>query len=263
MRHIGIVAHSVPGAAQCFQAIAHYGEQDLGEHEHPDVTLDCIAMGRGMRAWQTGDHDTIRAILATSVERLARAGADFFVCPDNTAHLALERPGPALALPGLHIAEVVAQQASTAGYRTVGVLGTRWTMEAELYPRALAAHGLHSQSPCREDREMIQHITFDQLVKGVFTAEAEQHFVEFIARLAEAGCDAVALVCTEFPLLISPERSPLPTLDSTDLLARAAVSTALDNDLPTWRGGPAVLGEHAGGAGLTGARPVRDGAEGR
>ena len=237
MRHIGIVAHSVPGAAQCFQAVARYGEQELSAHQHPDVSLDCIAMGRSMLAWETGDFDAIRVTLARSVERLARSGADFFVCPDNTAHLALERPGPELALPGLHIAEVVARQAAMVGHRTVGVLGTRWTMEAHLYPRTLAAHGLQSRSPGPEDREVIQQITFSELVKGVFTDAARKRFCEMIARLAADGCDAVALVCTEFPLLISPEVSPLATLDSTDLLARAAVTTAVGDHLPAWRGG--------------------------
>lgn len=138
MRHIGIVAHSVPGSAQCFQAVAHYGEQELGVHQHPDVSLDCIAMGRSMPAWNTGDYDVIRTILAESVERLARVGCDFFVCPDNTAHLALEHPGPELALPGLHIAEVVARRAAADGHHKVAVLGTRWTMEAPLYPRGAA-----------------------------------------------------------------------------------------------------------------------------
>lgn len=237
MRHIGILAHSVPGAAQCFQEVARYGEQELGTHQHPDVSLDCIAMGRSMSAWETGDYDTIRATLAQSAERLARLGADFFACPDNTAHLALERPGPQLALPGLHIAEVVAAQAAMAGHHMVGVLGTRWIMEAQLYPRILAAHGLQSRSPRAEDRQMIQQITFGQLVKGVFTDAARKHFTEVITRLGEDGCDAVALVCTEFPLLISPEASPLPTLDSTGLLARAAVDAAIGGAQPTWRGG--------------------------
>jgi len=100
MRHIGILAHSVPGSAQCFQAIARYGEQELGDHQHPDVSLDCIAMGRSMPAWDAGDHAAVRAILAESIERLARVGCDFFVCPDNTAHLALDCPGPDLACRG-------------------------------------------------------------------------------------------------------------------------------------------------------------------
>ncbi len=238
MRHIGILAHSVPGSAHCFQAIARYGEEEFGADRHPDVSLDCIAMGQSMSAWEAGDHDAVRAILAKSIERLARADCDFFVCPDNTAHLALDRAGPELALPGLHIAQVVAQAAAAAGFQTVGVLGTRWTMEASLYPDALAAHGLKTQTPHAEDREVIQQITFGQLVKGVFTEAARERFTEIITRLGAGGCDVVALVCSEFPLLISPSDSPLPTLASTDLLARAAVRTALDRqNPPTWRGG--------------------------
>ena len=238
LQHIGIVAHSVPGSAQSFQAIAQHGERELGGHQHPDVSLDCIAMGRSMSAWEAGDYEAIRAILADSTARVARAGADFFMCPDNTAHLALERPGPDLALPGLHIAEVVARQAATAGHQTVGVLGTRWTMEAELYPRALAAHGLHSQTPHADDRELIQQITFEQLVNGVFTDSARERFVKIITSLVKSGCDAVALVCTEFPLLIPAEVSPLPMMDSTDLLAQAAVNVATGkHQMPTWRGG--------------------------
>ncbi len=151
----------------------------------------------------------------------------------------MERPGPDLALPGLHLVDVVASQAAAAGHQTIGVLGTRWTMEAELYPRVLAAHGLRSQVPDAEDREWIQRVTFEQLVNGVFTDATRERFVEIMTRLRASGCDAVALVCTEFPLLISPQHSPLPTLDSTELLAQAAVSVALDkHEQPTWRGGP-------------------------
>jgi aspartate racemase len=237
--HIGVLAHSVPGAAQCFRAITDYGAPELGEHRHPDVTMDCIAMGHSMAAWDAGDHDAIRAVLAVSIARLGSAGADFFVCPDNTAHLALERPGPELALPGLHIAEVVAQQAASAGYRTVGLLGTRWTMDGPIYPRVLGAHGIGTRSPSDADRGWIQQVTFAELVNGVFTSSVRESFVEIIGKLADDGCDAVALVCTEFPLLVPPGVSPLPTLDSTDLLAAAAVQVAIGaHERPTWRGGP-------------------------
>jgi aspartate racemase len=237
--HIGILAHSVPGAAQCLQDVARHGEAKLGAYRHPTVTLDCIEMARCMPAWEAGDHGRVRAILAESVERLAVAGCDLFVCPDNTAHLALEHPGPALALPGLHIADVVAQRAAAAGHRTVGVLGTRWTMEATLYPRVLAAAGIGARVPDVADRAEIQRLTFGELVHGVFTATARARFVEVISRLRDAGCDAVALVCTEFPLLVSPQDSPLPILNSTDLLAHAAVDVALGaRPHPTWRGGP-------------------------
>jgi aspartate racemase len=239
MRHLGILAHSVEGAALCFRAFCHEGFRRLGPHDHPDVTMDCIALACSMAAWDEGDHDSIRATLSVSVQRLARAGAEFFVCPDNTAHMALERPGEALALPGLHIAEVVADQAARDGRTRVGVLGTRFTMDGAVYPRALAARGIAAEVPPPDDRLVLDKIIFDELVNGLLTESSRQEYVRVIEQLAARGCDAVALVCTEIPLLVSPEVSPLPTLDSTRLLARAAFEVATgQRPLPTWRGGP-------------------------
>jgi aspartate racemase len=237
--HLGILAHSAEGAALCFRAFCQEGFRTIGPHDHPDVTLDCIALARSMAAWDDGDHASIRATLAESVRRLAGAGADFFVCPDNTAHMALEQPGADLALPGLHIAEVVAGQAASAGRRRVGVLGTRYLMEGPVYPRALAARGIAAEIPEPEQRQLINKIIFDELVNGVFTATSRREYIQIIERLAAGGCDAVALVCTEIPLLVTPDDSPLPTLDSTRLLARAAFEVATGERLmPTWRGGP-------------------------
>ena len=147
MRHLGILAHSTEGAALCFRAFCQEGFAELAPNEHPDVSLDCIALARSMPAWEARDYPSIRAILALSVQRLAAAGADFFVCPDNTAHIALEQPGSELALAGLHIAEVVADQAARDGRRRVGVLGTKYLMEAPLYPRVLAEHDIVVELP--------------------------------------------------------------------------------------------------------------------
>ncbi|MQA96111.1 MAG: amino acid racemase [Streptosporangiales bacterium] len=239
MRHLGILAHSVEGAALCLRAFAQQGFRELGPDDHPDVTLDCIPLARSMPAWEADDYDAVRAILAESVRRLAAAGADFFVCPDNTAHLALERPGPDLALPGLHITEVVADQAAAEGRTKVGVLGTKWTMEGPLYPRSLEARGIAAESPPPEDRAVVHRIILEELVNGEFREESRKEYVRVIERLAARGCDAVALVCTEIPLLITPDVSPLPTLDSTRLCAAAAFATATDRTpLPTWAGGP-------------------------
>jgi aspartate racemase len=238
-QHLGILAHSSEGAALCFRTFCQEGFQRLGPHQHPDVTLDCIAYGSSMPAWDAGDHDSVRATLAVSVDRLARAGADFFICPDNTAHLALERPGPELALPGLHIAEVVAGQADRERRKRVGVLGTRYLMDSSLYPRAFAARGIAGEVPDASDRHIVNEIIFEELVNGVFTSRSRQEYVRVIERLAERGCDAVALVCTEIPLLVTPGVAPLPTLDSTRLLARAAFSVAVGHQAPPiWRGGP-------------------------
>lgn len=238
MRHLGILAHSIEGAALCFRAFGQEGSRELGEHDHPDVTLDCVAMAKCMPAWEAGDHGAIRAVLAGSVERLARAGADFFVCPDNTAHLALEHPGEPLALPGLHIAEVVAARAAGDGRRRVGVLGTRYTMEGPIYPRELARRAIAAEIPAEEDRATVHRVIFDELVNGRFTAASRDAYVRVIEHLAARGCDAVALVCTEIPLLVTPEDAPLPTLDSTRLLSRAALEVAIGRQpLPSWRGG--------------------------
>ncbi|MGI5422478.1 aspartate/glutamate racemase family protein [Actinomadura luteofluorescens] len=238
MRHLGILAHSAEGAALCFRTFCQEGFRELGPDDHPDVTLDLIALARSMPAWDAGDHAAVREILAGSVRRLAAAGADFFVCPDNTAHLALEHPGDELALPGLHIVQVVADQAARDGRTRVGVLGTRFTMDGPLYPRELAARGIAAEVPDPADRETVDRIIFGELVNGVFTEDARREYVRIIERLAARGCDAVALVCTEIPLLITPEASPLPTLDSTRLLARAAFDVAADRrPLPAWRGG--------------------------
>ena len=239
MKHLGILAHSAEGAALCFRAFCQEGFGELGPHDHPDVTMDCIALARSMSAWGDGDYTSIRTILSESVRRLAVAGADFFVCPDNTAHMALEEPGEDLALPGLHIAEVVTERAVGDGRVRVGVLGTRYLMDGPLYPRAFAAHGIAAELPYPSDREVINKIIFTELVNGVLTASSRQEYVRVIEQLAGRGCDAVALVCTEIPLLITPETSPLPTLDSTRLLARAAFEVAVGRRaLPTWRGGP-------------------------
>jgi len=239
MKHLGILAHSAEGAALCFRAFCQAGFEALGAHDHPDVTLDCIAMARSMDAWETGDHASIRRTLAESVARLARAGADFFVCPDNTAHMALELPGEALALPGLHIADVVTDVAARDGRRRVGVLGTRYTMEGPIYPRALAARGIAHAVPEAATRERLNRIIFDELVMGTFSAASRAEYVRVIERLAAQGCDAVALLCTEIPLLVTPADSPLPTLDSTRLLARAAMEVAVEQrPFPSWRGGP-------------------------
>jgi aspartate racemase len=238
MEHAGILAHSVEGAALCLREFAAEGGRRIGPHAHPDVTLDCIALAESMPAWDAGEYSAIRAILARSAARLANAGASFFACPDNSAHLALEQPGEPLPLPGLHIADEVADRAVRDGRHRVGVLGTRFTMEGWIYPRVLASRGVDHRVPDEADRALVDRIIFDELVNGVFSDSSRREYVRVIEGLERVGCDAVALVCTEIPLLVGPESSPLPVLDSTRILARAAVEVATGaRPRPVWRGG--------------------------
>lgn len=192
-----------------------------------------------MPAWESGDIEAVRAIHAQSVDRLQKAGADFFACPDNTSHIALESAGPALALPGLNIADVVAKEAKRRGMRRVGVLGTRFTMDGPVYRRALAAERIGFEIPPPDERCEIDRIIFEELVAGKFADASRAYYVLAIEGLKARGCDGVALVCTEIPLLVTPGVSPLPILDSTRLLARAAFEVATGAEpLPQWRGGP-------------------------
>jgi aspartate racemase len=241
MEHVGILAHSVEGAALCLREFAAEGFRELGPHAHPRVTLDCIPLAETMPAWGAGDYQAVRSVLSRSAGALAAAGATFFACPDNSAHLALEQPGEPLPLPGLHIAAEVVEAAAGAGRRCVGILGTRFTMEGWIYPRALADRGIESRVPGDGDRAIVDAIIFDELVNGVFSPASRREYVRVIEGFQRDGCDAVALVCTEIPLLVGPDRSPLPVLDSTRLLARAAFEVGAGRrPLPVWRGGPVL-----------------------
>ncbi|HWA90881.1 MAG TPA: amino acid racemase [Rhizomicrobium sp.] len=239
MRHIGILAHSAEGAALCFLTAVHEGESQLGPHDHPPVSMVIEPLAASMAHWEAMTLEPIRALLADTVRKLAAAGAEFFVCPDNTAHISLERDGEPFALPGLHIAEIVASTARDRGSRRIALLGTKWTMDGPVYPAAFARHGLEQRVPAPQERADMNAIIFDELVRGIFTDTSRARVVKMIDRLKqEEGCDAVALCCTEIPLLIDAQSSPLPILDSTRLLAKAAVAVALGEcPFPEWRGG--------------------------
>ena len=237
MRHIGVLAHSADGAALCFLEMVREAGRRLGAHQHPEITLSILPMGPVLEAYERNDLPAVRAHLARTARRLADAGCDFFVCPDNTAHIALELPREPLPLPGLHIAEVVAERARAEGYTRVGLLGTKWTMEGPVYPAAFARHGIALRTPEPADRALVDEVIFGELTQGRLLDASRAEYVRIIDGLKRAGCDAVALSCTEIPLLITPEVSPLPTLDSTRLLAWAAVAVALGERMPEWRGG--------------------------
>lgn len=239
MKHIGILAHSADGAALCFLEMCREGARRLGVHMHPEVTLSILPMGEVLDAWERMDLPAVNALLARTRQRLADARCDFFVCPDNTAHIAFEASAPDWPLPGLHIAEIVARRALADGRKCVGLLGTKWTMDGPVYRDACSRAGIELRVPPEADRALINNTIFDELCQGVVADASRAQFIRIIEELQASGCDAVALSCTEIPLLVTPEVSPLPTLDSTRLLAWEAVATALgERPLPTWRGGP-------------------------
>jgi aspartate racemase len=238
MLHIGILAHSADGAALCFLEIVREASRRLGAHQHPEITLSILPMGSMLEEYERHNLSAVKAHLTRTAQRLATAGCDFFVCPDNTAHMALELPGEPLPLPGLHIAEIVAERAKADGRTCVGLLGTKWTMKGSMYAAAFARQGIAMRTPAPTDRALVDNVIFSELCQGLITEASRAEYIRIIEALKREGCDAVALSCTEIPLLITPEVSPLPTLDSTRLLAREAVAAALGERTPEWRGRP-------------------------
>jgi len=227
--HIGIVACSAEGAALCYRTICIEGMKLMGKHSHPEVTMHTHPLSEYMRHIEAGDWDSVADLMVSSAKKVAKAGADFIICPDNTIHQAFDRVIEKSPLPWLHIAEIVTAEAARKNYKCVGILGTRYLMEGPVYPNKLAAVNIEHLIPTTNERERINEIIFNQLVKGQFTTKSRAYFTKVIDRLKNRGCDAVVLGCTEIPLLISQEDSPLPTLDSTRLLAMAALRRATDS----------------------------------
>jgi aspartate racemase len=226
-QHIGIVACSAEGAALCYRTICVEGAELLGPHAHPEVTMHTPSLARYMNCIYRDDWQGVGDLMLASANKLAAIGADFLICPDNTIHQAMPYVLPRSPLPWLHIAEVVAAKAVERGFRRIGITGTRWLVESEVYPEKLTARGLEYARPNAAERQEINRIIMEELVYSVFKPEAVAYFQRVIGRMKEEGCDAVVLGCTEIPLLMNDANSPLPTLDSTRLLARAALRRAL------------------------------------
>ncbi|HET7746444.1 MAG TPA: amino acid racemase [Vicinamibacteria bacterium] len=227
MKHIGIVACSAEGAALCYQTICREALTVVGKNDHPRITMDSIAMAKWLPAFDAKDWPGVAGFMLDSARTLAAAGADFAICPDNSAHLAWAQVQAETPIPWLHIAEVLGQEATRRGFRRIGILGTRYTMSGPVYRETLGRMGLRTMSPEGADFEAVDRVIWEELVDGIFTDASRARYNAAIARLKERGCDAVALACTEIPLLVRPEESPLPTLDSTRLLARAALLEAV------------------------------------
>lgn len=233
--HIGIVACSAEGAALCYRTVCAEGAQFLGPHDHPEVSMHTHSLATYMDCVNRGEWAGVGELMLSSAQKLAAVGADFLICPDNTIHQALPDIEQRSPLPWLHIAAVVAEAAVARGFHRLGLTGTRPLVESEVYPQQLAPRGLECVRPDATEREAINRIIFDELVNGVFAAAAVDCFQRVIERMKGKGCDAVILGCTEIPLIMNDANSPLPTLDSTRLLARAALRRATETLLPISR----------------------------
>jgi aspartate racemase len=226
-RHIGIVAVSAEGAALCYRTICTEGAALFGPHDHPQITMHTYSLADYMRPIEVNHWDETAALLVASADKVVQAGAELLITPDNTIHQALDLVRTQSQVPWLHIAEEVASVAIEKQYKRLALLGTRYLMEGPVYSTKLAARGLAHEIPDSKDRLRINEIIFEELVYGRFEAASRRYFKSVIQKLRDRGCDAVILGCTEIPLLISDADSSLPTLDSTRILARAALRESI------------------------------------
>ena len=227
-KHIGIIACSAEGAALCYRTICTEAPQGMGEHCHPEITMHTHPLSEYMVYIRAGDWSGVAQLMLSSARKVAQAGAEFAICPDNTIHQVFESVEKQSPIPWLHIAETVAQSAKQDGFNRLAITGTKYLMTGPVYPEALEKFGIPYEIPGEDDREKIDHIIFTELVNGLFIKNSRLYFNQVIQKLKDRGCDAVVLGCTEIPLLVEPDNCPLPILDSTRLLARAALRNAIE-----------------------------------
>jgi aspartate racemase len=228
LKHIGIVACSYEGAALCYRTICKEGSALLGKHAHPEVSLHTHPLSEYMKFIEANDWAGVAELMLSSADKLSKIGADFLICPDNTIHQSFSMVTEKCSIPWLHIAGEVTKTAIEKKYKKVGILGTKFLMEGPVYPEKFKEKNIQYAIPDEEQRININRIIFDELVYGIIKENSKNYFLSVISELKNIGCDAVVLGCTEIPLIVLPEESSLPVLDSTRLLARAALNFAIE-----------------------------------
>ncbi len=228
VKHIGIVACSAEGAALCYTTICIEAQEKLFKFRHPEITMHTPPLSDYMQHIWNGDWEKVAELMLSSAKIVAKAGADFAICPDNTLHQAYDLMIAKSPIPWLHIADVVGKEAKRRKFRNLGILGTKYLVNSPVYPNSLKKFGIKNETPREVDQNKIDRIIFEELVNGVFKEESRLYFNRIIKKFKDNGCDAVILGCTEIPLLIDTNDCPLPSLDSTRLLARAAIQRALE-----------------------------------
>ena len=226
-KHIGIVACSAEGAALCYRTLCKEAPALMGEHLHPEVSMHTYPLGAYMVHIRSGNWIEVAKLMLSSVSKLAAIGAQLAICPDNTIHQAFDLVAFDSPIPWLHIVEAVGDEAKSRGFNTLAITGTKYLMTGPVYADVLSRLGIGCRIPDESEREQIDRIIFEQLVNGIFTGQSRLYFNTVIQKMKEQGCDGVVLGCTEIPLLVDPHDCPLPTLDSTRLLARAALRASL------------------------------------
>jgi aspartate racemase len=229
-KHIGIVACSPVGAELCYRTIWSEAHERMGRYINPEVSMHSVSFRNYIKLFDSRNWEGVAELMLTSAKKLASMGADFAICPDNTVHEAYDLAAPHSPIPWLSILEEVRNGAIYKGYNCLGILGTDYIMTSPLYQKKLNDAGISTKIPGDKDRKKIHDIVYNELANGIFTDRQSNYFSRIIDKFKDYGADAVVLGCTEIPFVIDPSDCSLPALDSTRMLARAALRKALSEE---------------------------------
>lgn len=203
-------------------------KERLGGLHSAKVILYSVDFHDIERLQHAGNWQAAGELLADAARSLASAGADFLVLCTNTMHKVADVIEAAVDIPLFHIADPTALQIKQAGFSTVGLLGTRFTMEQEFYrDRLRDRHGLQVLTPTLEDRELVHRVIYEELCLGKVLTQSRVDYRRIMTALAEQGAQAIILGCTEISLLVGPEDAKVPLFDTTFIHAKSAAEWAL------------------------------------
>jgi len=229
MRKIGLIGGmSWHSTIEYYRMINEAACSRLGGHHSARIVLESVDFDEVRALQLSEDWESAGGLLADAGRRLSAAGADAVLICTNLMHKVAPAVEAAIDVPLLHIADAVAGAARAEHIDTVGLLGTEWVMRERFYTDRLARHGIATVTPAEVDRGVVDRVIFDELTQGVVRDESRAEYVRIIEQLAAAGAQAVVLACTEIGLLVGPEDSPIPVIDSAHAHARAAAAFALE-----------------------------------
>ncbi|HSO45530.1 MAG TPA: aspartate/glutamate racemase family protein [Rhodoferax sp.] len=233
MKTLGLIGgmsweSTVPYYRQINEAV----KAQLGGLHSAKIILYSVDFAEVEHLQSSGQWQTAGALLADIAKKLEQAGADALVVCTNTMHKVADAITEAVDIPLLHIADPTARAIQQAGHTTVGLLGTRFTMEQDFYRQRLEQHGLTVLTPAPADRERVHQIIYQELCLGQVRNASRQAYLQVIADLGARGAQAIILGCTEIAMLIQPEDCSLPLFDTTALHARSAAHWAMTPPSP-------------------------------
>ena len=228
VRTLGIVGGIAPASTvDYYRSIIAVWRELRGDDSYPSLVINSINLTRLVELVSGNRLGELAEWLVAEVERLARAGADLGMLASNTPHIVFDEVARASSIPLLSIVEAAAEAAEGMRLRTVGLLGTRYTMQGRFYPDAFAGRGIKVVAPAPDDRTYVHDRYMDELIEDRFEDDTRRGFLAVIDRLRESGAEAVLLAGTELPLLLRGAATAVPVLDTTRIHVRRAVRELL------------------------------------